>query len=131
MKFNIFKSETELTEAKAEITRLTTALATKETELTEARTFAEGLADSNRAFGKEIEELKAQVKGAKESAGKQAAEILASVGVPEGTVKTEAQEQKASPGELYEKMISLTDATERRAFYVKHRTEILQYTNNK
>jgi chromosome segregation ATPase len=131
MKFNIFKSETDLTEARAQIDGLVKSLATKETELTEAQKLAEGLADSNRELGKEIEQLKEQVKTAKESANRQAAETLASLGVPEGTVKPETASAELSAEEFHAKLNELqsTNPAAATQFYRQHGAKFFK-TNN-
>lgn len=124
MKFNLFKTAQELTDAQAEVSRLIKALADKETELEQIRKTNDELTDSNLELGKQVENLKADVEAAKKSASKEAANILANVGVPEGTIKDTPAAAKTEADILAE-FNTLRGAAQTK-FYQSHREAILR-----
>ena len=122
MAFNIFKTNQELTDAKAENARLLKLLAEKETEITQLSETIDKITESNLDLTKQVETLKGEIEAAKKSAGAQAANILATVGVPEGTIKPETEAAPAlTPDEAMKQFNALSDPLARRAFWAKHK----------
>ena len=121
--FDIFKTSKELQQVKADNANLIKRLGDKETELTEARSVIEKLTTSNMELGKQVDGLKTDVEAAKKSANKEAAQILATVGVPEGTIK-ETPATKTDAETLAE-FNALTGAAATK-FYNLHRDAILR-----
>jgi predicted nucleic acid-binding Zn-ribbon protein len=131
MAFNIFKSSKELEQVKADNAALVSNLAEKEKELTEARSLAQQLTDSNLELGKEIEGLKGQVETAKKSAGLQAAQTLAAIGIPEGTVK-ESVSADPTAEEIFAQYQALqkTDPAAATNLYRQHRAKFIKTLNH-
>jgi chromosome segregation ATPase len=135
MIFNVRKLNKELEAVKADNAKLLEAIASKEKELAEAHKNAEELAASNVELDKQLEDAKAEiakvkdsakadVEAAKTAANKQAANIVASIGVAEGTIP-ESKEELMTPEKAASQFNSLKGVA-RSEFFRKYEAEILK-----
>ena len=146
MQLNIFKSNEQVKELEAEKVSLLNRFELAEKDLRDAQDVIAGFMVKQKKFDSTIEELKkehastieslkkenqtkmdvlaVQLEEAKVSAGKQAAQVLASMGVEPETVKVEVV---PTTGDILAKFESLTGKA-KSDFYAAYRDQILKAT---
>jgi|ERR1041385_220706 CHASE3 domain sensor protein len=134
MNLFVSKANKEIEALKGDKEKLIEASVAQEAEIKQAHKSIEDLTAANAEQAKEIENLKAeiathkaetqkQVEAAKETAGKKAAEIVASVGIEQGTIKDSTQE--TTPEQIAAQFEALKGAA-RAKFYAENKDAILK-----
>jgi len=124
MTLNILKLNEQVKTLKADRDNLVKTSEAKDAQLADARKLVDSLTEANASLTGQVEVLKAELEVAKKSANRQAAETLAAIGVPEGTIK-ESISQEFTAEQVIAKFGALT-GKEKSEFYQKHRATILR-----